>query len=128
MSYSIIALIQRKPTATPKEFQDHFETNEVPVLKRIGGEDFPLAHTRIYLDRAEDGDHLANVLVGKDSDFPFDAVVLMEFEDKAHADRFFDKAHAPDHLKTFEIHPLMPDRTKSRGVVVSKKYVTTPDS
>ncbi|KAB8345949.1 hypothetical protein FH972_023001 [Carpinus fangiana] len=128
VGYSLIALIRRKPGVKPQEFQDHFEVNEIPVLRKLAGDTFPLAHQRIYLKRSEEGDNPADVLVGGQEDFPFDAVVLMEFEDKAHADRFFNLAHAEDHIRSFEVHPLMPDRSKSRGVVVSKKYITTPTS
>ncbi|KAF3771162.1 hypothetical protein M406DRAFT_354713, partial [Cryphonectria parasitica EP155] len=124
MTYTGLVHLYRKPEASPKAFQEYFEQNEIPILKAIGGEHFPISHKRIYLKRSEEGNRELELHSGKQEDFPYDAVVLMEFESKEHATKFLSMTHEPEHLKAFD-HPLMPDRTKSVSVIIDRIYETT---
>ncbi|KAI0890810.1 hypothetical protein F4806DRAFT_347872 [Annulohypoxylon nitens] len=121
MTYTALVHLYRKPGASPKAFQEYFEQNEIPVLKKIGGEHFPISHKRLYLKRSEDGDHEATLHRGQQGDFPYDAVVLLEFESQDHCAKFLSLTHEPEHLKTYD-HPLMPDRSKSVSVILDQVY------
>jgi len=126
MPYTALVHIWRKPGVSPKAFQDHFEKNEMPYLRQIAGDTFPIKHTRYYLKRAEEEGNEADLVRGEQTDFTFDAVVLLEFTEKEHADRFLERTHEPSHLQMYEDHPLMPDRSKSRAVLLDSIYVTLP--
>lgn len=110
MTYTITALIYRKPGLTPAEFRTHYDTVHVPLLKSLVGESFPITHTRNYVmrthaDAPSDGsapkrsptpsaqnsasdDWLPTLYKGQPSDFPFDSVTVMVWENKAVFDRF----------------------------------------
>lgn len=125
--YTAIVHIWRKPGVRPKAFQEHhFEKNEMPYLRQIAGDTFPVCHTRLCLKRSEDGDNDAKMVRGEQSGFTFDAVVMLEFTDKDHADRFLALTHEPSHLQMYENHPLVPDRSKSRAILLDTTYVTRP--
>lgn len=127
MPYSALVLFSRKPGVSPKEFEEYFESHQVPHLKSTAGEGFPVTHTRVYLQRSEEGPDFKAVILpnrGSESDFPFDGLAIMEFEHKAHADLFLERTHTDEQLSKFQGNPLLPDRTKARAVMVSGVYVT----
>jgi hypothetical protein len=86
MPYTIIAYERRQPSLTPAEFAHHYDNVHIPLLKEIVGDAFPISHHRYYLRRAEGDAPL--VFYGTPEDFPYDAVVLMVFEDIEHFVRF----------------------------------------
>jgi hypothetical protein len=92
MPYTIILLVTRKPGLSHSAFRNHWEHIHIPLLKSLVGTDFPLSHTRHYLDRdmALPGAP-ANVLKGAQEDFAFDALALWTFADEGHWSRFMAK-------------------------------------
>lgn len=91
MTYRILIFAYRKPGTTPAAFKSHYETSHVPLVQSIAGDHFPKAHTRRYIHRTErsasathddDDDHPASVLVGAQSDFEYDAIAELIFDDE----------------------------------------------
>lgn len=116
----------RKPGVSLDDFRNHFE-DHMHHMKEVAGKSFPSKHTRIYLSRSPEGDCPAHVVYGEQSDFAFDGIVIMEFEDKAHKDLFLEKTHTSDELSGFEEDPLLPDRSKRKVCRVSHICVTEAD-
>lgn len=83
MSLKAFIYAYRKPGLSLEDFKKHYE-NHAELVKHISGEHFPLVHKRTYIARntaevapegASERNALtpATVLVGKQSDFDFDA-------------------------------------------------------
>ena len=53
MTVSILLLAYRKPGTTPEQFQAYYEEKHVGLVKELAGEDYPLSHTRRYIQRVE---------------------------------------------------------------------------
>ncbi|KIM94090.1 hypothetical protein OIDMADRAFT_60927 [Oidiodendron maius Zn] len=124
MTYTAVVFFSRKPGVSPAAFQEYFEKNQVPILKKTAGDAFPIKHTRIYLQRSEEGDCPADIIFGNQDDFTFDAIALLEFEDASAGKRFTDATHKPEYLDRFDDVPLLPDRSKRRAALVNKVYET----
>jgi hypothetical protein len=127
MTYGVLVCFSRKEGVSPAEFQSYFESHQIPLLKETAGDAFPVSHTRMYLKRSEDGDCAADVLRGTQDDFKFDGVVLMQFADEAHFQKFIDTTHTDEQLNRFMENPKLPDRSKAMGVLLSNIYVTKRD-
>jgi hypothetical protein len=90
MSFRFLLFITRKPTLTPAEFQSHWDTKHVELLKSIAGDAFPLTHTRHYIRRtAHDSSWPAAVLVGTQEDFTYDGIAELVFPSEAAFQTFF---------------------------------------
>ncbi|KAF2468318.1 uncharacterized protein BDR25DRAFT_231806 [Lindgomyces ingoldianus] len=104
MTYTVIALIYRKPGLTPAQFRTHYDTVHVPLLKSLVGDTFPITHTRNYVTRTRTrSDDMAPTSISSDSnnelwlptlyrgqpsDFPYDSMTVMVWEDKTAFERF----------------------------------------
>ncbi|KAF2244460.1 hypothetical protein BU26DRAFT_569442 [Trematosphaeria pertusa] len=126
MTYSLILFVPCKPGLTLEAFKHHWETSHIPLLKSLVGYDFPLSHTRHYIERTLDGQ--ANVSVGGPQDIAFDGVAVLTFADRGHYERFLakvneDKAqqkHAEDLEKFVDVGAL-------KGVMVGLTRATGRD-
>ncbi|KAI1855420.1 hypothetical protein JX266_000285 [Neoarthrinium moseri] len=106
MTYNVLIFAYRKEGWTPEQFKDHYETKHLPLMQSIGGSLFPLAHTRRYLHRektaAAEGEPTGNayypatVPMGSQSDFDYDAIAELEFEDADHFQRFSALLASPE--------------------------------
>ncbi|KAJ6088552.1 hypothetical protein N7486_009813 [Penicillium sp. IBT 16267x] len=106
MSLKVFVHAYRKPGLSLEDFKKHYE-DHVELVKRLSGENFPLSHKRTYIARntvevapegASERNALtpATVLVGKQSDFDFDAYAELTFADQAAFQAFRASIHAPD--------------------------------
>ncbi|PVI06201.1 hypothetical protein DM02DRAFT_610158 [Periconia macrospinosa] len=89
MVYSIILLLSRKPSVTWAEFKHYWETQHMPLLKQLVGHDFPLSHTRHYLELNEEG--RPNVEIGSPEGIDYDGLAVLTFWNKDHCARFMKK-------------------------------------
>lgn len=91
MVYSVILHVPRKPGLSPEDFKHHWEKIHVPLLKQLVGHDFPLSHTRHYIERPLDSTldrgELANS-EGPNSAAAIDGVAILTFGSKEHYERF----------------------------------------
>ncbi|KAJ5733975.1 hypothetical protein N7493_002761 [Penicillium malachiteum] len=105
MSVKAIMYAYCKSGLSFEEFKKHYE-DHAELVKRLSGQDFPLSHKRIYVARstvevAPEGATERNlltpatVLVGKQSDFDFDAYAELTFTDQAALQAFSAKIYAP---------------------------------
>ncbi|KAF2645066.1 hypothetical protein P280DRAFT_496162 [Massarina eburnea CBS 473.64] len=104
MPYTCLIFATRKPTITPSQFKDYWENIHVPLLKSLTGDLFPLRYKRQYLARVErkgfggpaNPDHPPLVLRGSPSDFDFDAIGEMTWEDEKTFQRFHKAIYETD--------------------------------
>ncbi|PWY78257.1 hypothetical protein BO70DRAFT_60504 [Aspergillus heteromorphus CBS 117.55] len=107
MSVKVLIFAYRKPGLSLSTFREIYEAH-VDLVKRITGDDFPLSHRRTYIARTEAASPLegsdstrnattpATVLIGKQSDFDFDATAELTFADQAAMGAFMAKISDPD--------------------------------
>ena len=98
MTFSFLIFAWRNPNLSPAEFKSYYENNHVPLVKSLAGSTFPISHVRRYLDRTQtdapsaDGgvnaNYPASVLIGKPTDFEYDVIAELTFEDEAHFQAF----------------------------------------
>ncbi|OJJ56560.1 hypothetical protein ASPSYDRAFT_33641 [Aspergillus sydowii CBS 593.65] len=106
MTYTIFAVLYRRPGLTPAQFKSYYETTHVPLVREVTGSHFPTVYKRSYLPRAHihgqsgiddtnaDTDAEADTsntaypntttLAGRPSEFQFDVITEMVFEDETH--------------------------------------------
>ncbi|KAJ5116576.1 hypothetical protein N7456_000924 [Penicillium angulare] len=106
MSVKVLIYAYRKPGMSLEDFKTNYDSH-IDLIKRLTGDDFPVAHKRSYVARttvevapegASDRNSLtpATVLVGQQSDFDFDAFAELTFADQAAFQAFGAKVYAPD--------------------------------
>lgn len=88
MSYRVLIFAYRKPGMTPAAFKSYYDSSHVPLVQSIAGAHFPNAHIRRYLHRTESstssaGDYPVSVLIGAQSDFEYDAIAELIFDDES---------------------------------------------
>lgn len=135
MPYSVLMLIYRKPGTTPEQFKEHYENKHVPYMKEIGGKNFPLSHTRRYLQRTKTVDASttvqfpAAVMAGSQEDFGYDAVSEMVFENAAALQTFHEILSRPDIVPgvAADCDAFM-DAAKTKMVVLGETVETRRDS
>ncbi|OJJ06161.1 hypothetical protein ASPVEDRAFT_45579 [Aspergillus versicolor CBS 583.65] len=108
MTYTILAVLSRKPGLTPTQFKSYYETTHVPLVKEIAGSHPPTVYKRYYLPRAHihgqggiddtnagaDADTsntaypVTTALAGNPSGLQFDVYTEMVFEDENHFGSF----------------------------------------
>lgn len=80
--------VYRKPELTPQEFRHHYETEHLPLMKKLSGDLFPLSHVRRYVVQArneQSGDYKAvQQLGGAANAFTFDAISEIAYRDMEH--------------------------------------------
>lgn len=80
----------------PAAFKSHYESTHVSLLQSIAGSHFPKVHVRRYVHRTEssasstnDKDYPATVLMGAQSDFKYDAIAELVFDNETGYQTFF---------------------------------------
>lgn len=94
MVYSVILHVPRKPGLSPEEFKHHWEKIHIPLLKQLVGYDFPLSHTRHYIERPFDSTLERGDLTkseGPSGVGAIDGVAILTFASKEHYERFGEK-------------------------------------
>ncbi|KAF3769089.1 hypothetical protein M406DRAFT_355159 [Cryphonectria parasitica EP155] len=135
MTFSVLIFSYRKPGTTPEQFRAHYEGTHIPLVKEMGGEHFPLSHTRRYLARAEgsaegtterNASFPAKVLLGSQADYDYDAFAELTFTDEAHFKTFFSLTRQPENLaRLHEDEDKFLDRSKISAVVVGETVSTS---
>ncbi|PYH31869.1 EthD domain-containing protein [Aspergillus neoniger CBS 115656] len=99
MPFKILLKATRLPDTSPSTFKSRLEAH-IELVKRLTGPDFPLSHRRSYIDRPttpySEGTYPTTVLLGRQSDFSFDAIAELTFEDEAAFERFQAKLGEPE--------------------------------
>lgn len=106
MSLRVIILAYRKPGLSPDEFKRYYEAH-VDLVKSLSVDDFPVSHKRSYIARAtvetttddaspRNTNTPATLLMGRQSDFDFDAVAELTFVNQQAFEAFTDKVYEPD--------------------------------
>lgn len=92
--YLIAAFETRKPELSVPEFIDYYDNVHVPIIKENMGDSFPLTHARYYLKR-QNGSDTPVIFGGQLSDFNYDVITIMTFENEAHLNAFNTKYQDP---------------------------------
>ncbi|KAK2604280.1 hypothetical protein N8I77_007224 [Diaporthe amygdali] len=133
MTYSVLIFAYRKPGTTPEQFRAHYEGKHMPLVKEIGGEHFPLSHTRRYIHRTEgkteDTERNANfpatVLMGSQTDFDYDAIAELTFADASAFQTFFGLYQQPENAARIAAdEEQFLDRPRMSVVVVGETLST----
>ena len=105
MPYTVIVYLWRKLGTTPSEFKSHYEKNHMPLFASLTGSLFPLTHTRYYLRHKPEkdsssvtaaADYQPIVYAGSHSDFDYDVLCVMKFEDQASFEAFSERMKDPE--------------------------------
>lgn len=103
MTVHVLILATRKPGLDPEQFKAHYDGIHVPLIQELTGALFPLSHTRWYVERkktasdARTAHYPASVISGDQTNFPFDAISELVFEDDE-AYRNFNAALVRDEI------------------------------
>lgn len=114
MPYTIISFLARKPDLSHADFKQYYETSHVPLLKTVVGDDFPLSHTRHYVD--PDTASLTSytdfwVAPVQDEFFQYDVVTVYTFVDRQHWERFLAKCEKKDNKE---------ELSKAKGMILKE--------
>ncbi|CRG84842.1 hypothetical protein PISL3812_02030 [Talaromyces islandicus] len=131
MPVNVIALIYRNPNVPPEEFKIRYEAH-IELIKRVAGETFPLVHRRSYLARTPglsfagegEGGRPATLFAGQQSDFAFDAVVELTFENQAAFQAFSGRIYSPNVIELLGGEEGFMDRRRLGAVLVSQVVET----
>jgi hypothetical protein len=118
MPYNILIFIVRKPGISHTEFKKQYETSHMPLLQFYGGQHFPNAHKRHYL-QFNDGNDAPTVVQGDKGFFDFDVIAESSYDDEAAFHAFvamLKKEEASKVLRADE--DKFSDREKMKIVVV----------
>jgi hypothetical protein len=103
MVQSVLIFADRKPGTTPEQFQKHYEEKHMPLIKELAGDQFPLSHTRRYIQRTEgkgstehNAGYPATILVGEQADFDCDCCAELVFAHLAALMTFKDTMAQPE--------------------------------
>ena len=98
MPITVFLITYRNAGLSPSQFKSRYEGIHIPLFRRILGLHFSyrISHTRKHLQRSNEGDHPATVLIGSQQDFAYDAITEFSFEDEAHLQRCFARSNEPD--------------------------------
>jgi len=133
MTFSILLFAYRKPGTSPASFKEHYENTHLPLLKALAGETFPNSHTRRYIQRQEvpvdqtsDANYSATVLFGNQTDFEYDAVSEVIFDDEKAFQVFFGRMSEKEAAAKFAAdEKLFLDGERMRVVVLGDCIVST---
>lgn len=134
MPYIVLIFAYRKPGLSPAEFKSYYESRHVPLIQSIAGPLLPISHTRRYIQRvqgsteggADNGNHPAAVLIGTPTDFEYDAIAEVIFEDEAAFQAFFACVNQEEAaVRIAEDEEKFLNRAKMRVVLVDDCKVTT---
>ncbi len=104
----------------------------MPLLRSLTGSAFPLSHTRFYLERgtssssdSSNASHPATIYVGTPSDFEYDVLCELVFENTAAMESFYAKMREPDvAAKIAEDEEKFIDRREWTVAAVDEPMVT----
>ncbi|KAH7139203.1 hypothetical protein B0J11DRAFT_37284 [Dendryphion nanum] len=94
MTFTVILFVARRSHQTPSTFKHDYETNYIPLLKSIVGHDFPLSHTRHYVEHDGGSHHhppFHGTVPNTQAGFQFDVVTVYTFISHGHWERFQEK-------------------------------------
>jgi len=137
MVHTIVAFLWRKPGISPEAFRDYYENNHMKLLLSVGGDAFPLTHTRHYVPRkyvnAASSDitntnFKPTVYGGTTEFFDFDCYTEMTFKDFDHFMAFnvkiLDADANSDEWKKDQAN-FVDTSEKSRQIVLLDTPITT---
>ncbi|KAI6088779.1 EthD domain-containing protein [Hypoxylon rubiginosum] len=134
MPHTILFFVSRKQGISMEEFKTQYENDLLPLLKEVAGPHFPLEHTRRYIKRTEgqgkeatprNPDTPAQVLVGAQADFDYDAIIELKFASEAAFGQFFQFVHTPEKAaRVTAVEDRFMDRSQMRGVVLGDVVAT----
>ncbi|KAI1762742.1 EthD domain-containing protein [Hypoxylon sp. FL1150] len=134
MPYTILFFVTRKQDISTEDFKTQYENELLPLLKEVAGPHFPQEHTRRYIKRAEgeskdatarNPDTPAQVLVGAQADFDYDAIIELTFASEAAFGQFFQFVHTPEKAaRVMALEDKFMDRSQMRGVVLGDVVAT----
>ena len=82
MPHSLVLLLERKAGISPAEFKEHWE-NHIKLLVSLTGEDDVSKRTVHYIARKEEEEgNPAVVILGQQSDFSFDGIAIVDFDNE----------------------------------------------
>ena len=103
----------------------------MPLIQSLAGAHFPKAHVRRYIHRTESGgasatatgtgnnEYPASALVGTQSDFDYDAIAELIFDNETAFQTFFGLVSQPDAAgKLAKDEEIFVDRSKMKAVVL----------
>ncbi|KAI8948532.1 EthD domain-containing protein [Xylaria longipes] len=130
MPYFIMGFLTRKSGVTPEQFRDYYTGSHLPMFRQLVGSHFPVRHTSRYIHRTESSSNSntrrnrstpASVLVGNQSDFDYDVIVILEFKDGAAFQAHCDFVQQREVLaKITEDEKRFLDRSQTRTVVLGE--------
>ncbi|KAJ4349834.1 uncharacterized protein N0V89_008453 [Didymosphaeria variabile] len=137
MTYVTILYLTRKPTLTPKQFRDYYESTHIPLIKSIFGSVAPLRHRRCYLARANSDSKDSNVsadagypplvLRGTPEDFDYDCIAEVSWEDENDFNDFNKMYMQPGVMeKLAEDEERFLVREKLRAVAIGEVIESSP--
>ncbi|RDK43138.1 kinase-like protein [Aspergillus phoenicis ATCC 13157] len=105
MPFKILLKATRSPETSPSTFKSRLEAH-IALVKHLTGPDFPLSHRRSYIHRptnpSPEGTYPTTVLLGQQSDFSFDSIAELTFENEAAFERFQAKVREPEIAKLIQ--------------------------
>jgi hypothetical protein len=126
MTYTLLLFITRKPDLSLVSFKHHWEISHVPLLKQLVGSEFPLSHTRHYIEKTTNNHPY--VAIDRVEGVTYDGVATLTFINKVHYERFMsllgeqenEKKHREDLEKFVDVGAL-------KGVLVGETQSTGRD-
>lgn len=96
MTFTVILFISRPQNLNPAAFKHEYESNYLPILKSIVGNDFPLSHTRHYVEPDHTYQQPPYFSIGHSNQAAthHEVVTVYTFINKGHWIRFQDKIRA----------------------------------
>jgi hypothetical protein len=126
MTYTLLLFVTRKPGLDLETFKHHWETSHIPLLKQLVGREFPLSHTRHYVEKTHDDQ--PNVSIGNAEDVTYDGVATLTFINKVHYERFMSKLQEEGNKQRHrEDIELFVDAGRLKGVLVGDTRSTGKD-
>jgi hypothetical protein len=94
MSYYYIFYVQKRSDLSDEEFQKHYETIHMPLIKAATGNAFPKKHSRYYIKFSSSALCSSSglgttsapcpmMIYGNPENVNYDCVVMLEFEDES---------------------------------------------
>ena len=140
MPFTILLFLYRNPNLSPSAFKAHYETTLIPLLRSIAGDTFPTSHTRRYIRRSEpnpdepeaeegiNAKYSITVLLGKQTDFEYDAFAELIFDDEVAFKSFMAVVGKNENAKKLaEDEEKFLDRSRMKAVVVGETIATTKE-
>ncbi|OJJ01765.1 hypothetical protein ASPVEDRAFT_28410 [Aspergillus versicolor CBS 583.65] len=119
MTFTVVLHVYRRSDLSPAEFKKHYEETHIPLMKSIGGEAFPLSHTRQYISHT-------NLVSEAQSDVGYDAISRMVFEDQSTFETFRGLLQSPENVsRVTEDCSQFLDLSKAPQIVVIEDVCDT---